>query len=274
MISDSEAAADLIRARVGDEPVELAFILGTGLGSIADAVEDAIDIAYADLPGFPRTSVSGHEGRLVIGRQEGLRVAYLLGRAHYYETGDSRAMSSPLETLALIGVHTLVLTNAAGSIRADLFPGSLALVTDHINFNGQNPLLGAGSDGGFISLTEAYDLRLRARLKRASALAGVTLHEGVYMWFSGPSFETPAEIRMARMLGADLVGMSTVPEVILARRLAMRCAAVSVVTNFGAGFNSGAPSHSETRDVAAGGAVSLRRLIKVFLKTKDTAGAA
>jgi purine-nucleoside phosphorylase len=195
----------------------------------------------------------------------------MLGRAHYYETGDPRAMAAPLETLALLGTHSLLLTAAAGSLKADFFPGTLALVTDHINFSVQNPLIGLASDGGFVSLTETYDQRLMKRLKRATIRGGVTLHEGVYMWFSGPSFETPAEIRMARILGADLVGMSIVPEAILARRLGLRVAAVSVITNFGAGFSGGNPSHTQTKEVAMQGAIALRRLVRAFLKTKEDA---
>ena len=218
-----------------------------------------------------RRNISGHEGRLVIGTQEGFRVAYMLGRAHYYETGDPRCMAVALETLALLGTHSLLLTAAAGSLKADFYPGTLALVTDHINFSGQNPLVGLASDGGFVSLTETYDQRLMKRLKRATIRAGVTLHEGVYMWFSGPSFETPAEIRMARILGADLVGMSIVPEAILARRLGLRVAAVAVITNFGAGFSGGNPSHSETKEVAMQGAIGLRRLVRAFLRTKEDA---
>jgi purine-nucleoside phosphorylase len=269
MTEPSEQAAEIIQAQAGFDPFDFAFVLGTGLAHVADNLEDQIVIPYADLPGFPDSEISGHDNRLVIGTQEGIRVVYLLGRAHYYEKGDPRAMASALETLALIGVQAIVFTNAAGSVNADMYPGTLVQVTDHINFNGLNPLIGVAADGGFVSLTEAYDKRLVRRMKRAALAAGVGLREGVYMWFSGPSFETPAEIRMARTLGADLVGMSTVPEVILARRLALRVAAISVVTNFAAGFNNGNPSHSETKDVAMQGAIGLRRLIRSFLKVKE-----
>lgn len=266
-----EAAAEVIQARGALEPIEYAFVLGTGLGSVLEAVDDQVVIPYSDIPGFPQANISGHEGRLVIGTQDGLRVAYMVGRAHYYETGDPRCMAVPLEALALLGAHSLFLTATAASLRADFFPGTLALITDHINFSGLNPLIGLASDGGFVSLTETYDQRLSKRLKRATIRGGVTLHEGIYMWMSGPSFETPAEIKMARMLGADFVGMSIVPEAILARRLGLRVAAITAITNFGAGFSGGNPSHSETREVAMQGAIGLRRLVRAFLKTKEDA---
>ena len=266
-----KAAAEMIRDRAGSEPIETAIVFGTSLGATFDAMEDSVAIPYEDIPGFPKTMTSGHEGRLVLGRLEGVRVACLCGRAHYYERGDPRAMAAPLATMAELGARTLLLTCAAGSTNADIHPGTLVLVTDHINLNGLNPLIGGGSDEDFVAMTDAYDARIIKRLKRASAGAGVALREGVYMWFSGPSFETPAEIRMARTFGADLVGMSLVPEVILARRLAIRVGAVSVVTNFGAGFLGGAPSHAQTHEIARQGSIGLRRLIRAFFKSRDEA---
>ena len=267
----SEQAAEIIRKHGVTEPVEMAFVLGTGLGSVVEAVENPVIIPFSDLPGFPRSGISGHPGRLVVGTQEGTHVAYMQGRSHYYETGNPATMSVPLETLAFIGVQTMILTNSAGSVRGDLYPGMIALVTDHINFSGTNPLLGMGDDGGFVSLNEAYDPKLQKRFKSAAAAAGLALQEGVYMWFAGPSFETPAEIKMARLLGADMVGMSTVPEVIMARRIGLRVAALSQITNFGAGFASGNPSHTETKTMAASGAMAFRRLIRSFLRTKEEA---
>ncbi len=269
MIAPCETAAEIIQTRAGYDQIEFAFILGTGMSHVADGLENAVTIPYADLPGFPGSDISGHDPRLVVGIQEGVRVAYLLGRAHYYEKGDPKAMESALETLAMVGIRSVVITNAAGSVNADMYPGTLVQITDHINFNGMNPLIGNASDGGFVSMTEAYDKRLNKRMKAAAAAAGVGLKEGIYMWFSGPSFETPAEVRMARILGADLLGMSTVPEVIMARRLALHITAVSVVTNFAAGFNNGNPSHAETKEVGMQGSIGLRRLFKSFLKTKD-----
>ena len=161
----------------------------------------------------------------------------LAGRAHYYEHGDAAAMRPALEALAALGIETLILTNAAGSLEPDMPPGSVMLITDHINFSGTNPLIGEPSDARFVGMTEAYDAGLRAAHRDGRARRRASpLHEGVYMWFSGPSFETPAEIRMARIMGADAVGMSTVPEVILARFLGLRVAACSVITNLAAGM--------------------------------------
>ena len=271
MEQDASAAAisalDVLRARGIVDPIAMGIILGTGLGSITDELQDPICVDYADLPGFPAANVSGHAGRLWVGSWEGTRVAIMEGRAHYYETGDPRIMATPLVTLRDLGATTLVLTNSAGSVNLDWHPGSIALISDHINFSGLNPLIGDRSDRRFVSLREAYDRRLRARFRQAAAGAGKSaLHEGVYMWFSGPSFETPAEVKMAKLLGADLVGMSTVPEVILARQLELRVLALSLVTNFATGIKSGDPSHTETKSVATTGAIALKRLLRAFMK--------
>ncbi len=270
MRQDSEAAFEALQGRGVEAGVEFAFVLGTGLGAVADAVQDPIAVSYQDLPGFPTLNVSGHDGQVVVGTQEGVRVAYLSGRAHYYEHGLANCMEAPLETLAMLGVQNVVLTAAVGSLNADVHLANLVLVTDHINLNGRNPLIGSGGEGGILSMIDAYDPRLIRQLKRAALLSGVNAHEGVYMWFSGPSFETPAEIRMARMLGADIVGMSIAPEAILARRLGLRTAAIGLVTNFGAGFLGGAPSHAETRQVAAQGAIGLKRLLRSFLRARES----
>jgi purine-nucleoside phosphorylase len=188
------------------------------------------------------------------------------GRGHYYERGDARAMAVLIETFRRLGGRTLFLTNAAGGLHTDWTPPSLVAITDHINFAGVNPLIGRASDDRFVPLTRAYDPALLDRLRGAARAAGIPLREGVYMWFNGPSFETPAEIRMAKMLGADLVGMSTVPEVILARRAGLRCAAVSVVTNYAAGLAGGDPSHAETQEVAAKAAENFKRLLRAFIR--------
>lgn len=267
MSSDS---ALKILSQYGIAPkIEVAVVLGTGLGQLSEAVEAPVAIGYAELPGFPTACVSGHAGQLVIGKLEGVKVALMQGRAHYYESGNAAAMAVAIETLAKLGVHTLILTNAAGSLHPEWHPGSLALVSDHINFSGTNPLIGFGEDRRFVNLNNAYDLRLRQRMKRASAASTIALHEGVYMWFCGPSFETPAEIRMARIVGADLVGMSTVPEAILGRYHDLRVVALSVITNFAAGIAGGQPSHRETKEKALSGAIALRRLLRTFLRMQD-----
>lgn len=261
----TDAVATLVE-RLGGRMPTVALILGSGLSGLVDEVEDTVRIPYADLPGFPQGGVTGHAGTLVIGRLGGMDVLMLAGRAHYYEHGDAAAMRPALETLAAIGIQILILTNAAGSLEADMPPGSVMLIDDHINFSGTNPLIGEATDARFVGLTEAYDRGLRRAFVTAAVATSTKLHRGVYMWFSGPSFETPAEIRMARVMGATAVGMSTVPEVILARFLGLRVAACSVITNFGAGMTGGELSHEETKDMAPLGGRRLAKLLKTMFE--------
>ena len=269
MTTQPEAVVEVLRSRGIIEPVEVGISVGPQLGALAENLENAVGVPYADLPGFPVIERSAGEGRLIVGMLEGTRIACLQGRSHFYETGDPTLMATPLETLAMLGVSTLLIASTAGSVNADFYPGHLVVINDHINFNGLNPLIGMASEGGFVSLTEAYDKRVPRRLKQASASSGVTVHEGVFVWFSGPSFETPAEVKVARLLGADVIGMAIVPEVILARRLALRVGSIAVITSFGAGFSGGNPTHTETRQQALSGLISLRRLVRAFLKTKE-----
>lgn len=260
-----DALAARIHAEAGTEPVEFGLILGSGLGHIAGAVE-GVAIPYDRLPGFPHAGVSGHNPQLAIGRLEGRRVAVFGGRAHYYESGNPAAMRLPLETLRAIGAKTLILTNAAGSLRPEMPPGSVMLLSDHINFSGLNPLIGEPTDARFVPMTDAHDPAIRAALSAAARAVGEALPEGVYAWYSGPSFETPAEIRAIRTLGADAVGMSTVPEVILARFLGLRIAALSVITNMAAGLSDEAISHEHTKAMAPIGAARLERILRRFLR--------
>ncbi|KGF70131.1 purine nucleoside phosphorylase [Hoeflea sp. BAL378] len=259
---------DVLIERLHGRMPRHAIVLGSGLGALVETVADPVRIPYCDLPGFPESGVSGHAGEVVAGHIGATPVIMLSGRVHYYEHGHADAMRVPLEALKGIGVTHLILTNSAGSLRDDMPPGSVMRIADHINFSGANPLIGEESDRRFVGMTSAYDADLASRLTAAAEAAGTRLHEGVYMWFSGPSFETPAEIRMARTLGADAVGMSTVPEVILARFLGMKVAAASVITNFGAGMTGGELSHQETKDMAPIGgkrlAAILTRLIGDF----------
>ncbi len=264
MSRNAEDLAELIRARAGAAAPKVGLVLGSGLGHLAGSVAgEAID--YADLPGFPRAGVSGHNPKLVIGDLEGCRVAVLGGRAHYYESGRGDAMRLPLEVLKALGAEALILTNAAGSMHPDIDPGDLMLLSDHINFSGLNPLIGEPTDARFVPMTEAYDPGLRAGLKASAEAEDVALPEGVYAWYSGPSFETPAEIRAIRTLGADAVGMSTVPEVILARFLGLRVAAISTITNKAAGLSDEKISHEHTKAMAPLGAEKLERILRRFL---------
>lgn len=255
------AAVATLRSRLGSARPRVALVLGSGLGGLVDEVADPVRISYAQLQGFPRSGVTGHAGEIVAGGFGGVPVVMLSGRAHYYEHADAAAMRPALETLQAIGVEKLLLTNAAGSLETAMPPGSVMLITDHINFSGSNPLFNEPTDRRFVGLTEAYDPGLRAALEQAATATETPLHKGVYMWFSGPSFETPAEIRMARIVGANAVGMSTVPEVILARFLGLRVAACSVITNLAAGMTGAELSHQETKDVAPLGG---RRLAAVL----------
>ncbi|WP_134678387.1 purine-nucleoside phosphorylase [Paracoccus ravus] len=264
-MSKSAELARLIRDRAGYAAPEYGLILGSGLGHLAATIE-GVATPYSDLPGFPHAGVSGHVPQLVIGTLEGRRVAVFGGRAHYYESGRADIMRLPLEVLRELGCERLILTNAAGSLRADLPPGALMLLSDHIAFAGTNPLIGEASDARFVPMTDAHDAGMRAGLKAAAEAEGVDLPEGVYCWFSGPSFETPAEIRAARVLGADAVGMSTVPEIILGRFLGLRCAAVSVITNMGAGLSDESISHEHTKAMAPLGAAKLEKVLRRFLR--------
>lgn len=255
-------AIDILVEKLDGLAPATALVLGSGLGGLVDQIEDAVRVAYADLPGFPTSSVSGHACEMVAGRLGDRPVLVLAGRTHYYEQGDAAAMRPVLEVLAGIGVTKLFLTNAAGSLDPEMLPGSVMLVTDHINFSGTNPLIGEASERRFVGLTEAYDAGMRAAIEEAARATGTMLHKGVYMWFSGPSFETPAEIRMARAFGADAVGMSTVPEVVLARFLGLRVAACSVITNLAAGMTGAELSHQETRDMAPVGGARLTTILR------------
>ncbi len=265
MSDDGVAAAEVVRARTRHDPL-VGIVLGSGLGELADAVEEAVRIPYAELPGFPVSSVSSHRGELVVGVLEGVPVAVLAGRAHFYESGDAAVMRAPLGMLRRLGCDAVVLTNSAGSVREELPPGELMMITDHINLTGRNPLIGAEGDRRFVGMTTAYDANLRRALAHAATVEGIYLARGVYMWFSGPSFETPAEIRMARLLGADAIGMSTVPETILARYFDLRVLAVSTITNYAAGLTGAELSHQETKDMAGRVAARLGTLIRRFLR--------
>jgi purine-nucleoside phosphorylase len=264
---EAQQSAALIRKRIGTRKIDIAFVLGTGLGPLADALDDAVVFPYADLPGFPGgAGVTGHAKRLLIGTLEGKTVAMLQGRAHYYEHGDARAMMKPLETMVALGIEKLFLTNSAGSLREEWGVPAVVAISDHIAFSGQSPLIGIQGDRRFVPLVDCYDPALRNTLQQAAQKAGIALPQGVYMWFSGPAFETPAEIRMAKTLGADLIGMSTVPETILARYMDLQVVALSSVTNLGAGIGGANPSHAETKEYAARLSDTLQRLIRSFMR--------
>jgi purine nucleotide phosphorylase len=265
MTPEVEQCVGVIRSRAPGFVPRVGIVLGSGLGEYADQVQTVTAMSYGDLPGFPAPGVAGHAGKLILGRIAGTPVALLQGRAHYYEHGRADAMKVPVRTLARLGCDLLICTNSAGSLRPDMGPGSLMLVSDHINFTGSSPLFGETGSERFIDMVGAYDADSARRLMDAAASIGVRLHTGVYIWFAGPSFETPAEIRAAARLGADAVGMSTVPEVILARHAGLKVAALSIITNFAAGMGDGALSHQETLETARRTADTVRRLLNEFL---------
>jgi purine-nucleoside phosphorylase len=248
----AEFAAQAIRTHLAKEPrlgtPEIAVILGSGLGAFADELKDSIAIPFAGIPNFPRSTAVGHAGRLVIGTLNGLTIAAMQGRVHQYEGYTAREAAFPVRVLARLGIKSLVLTNAAGGINAAFAQGALVVLSDHINLQGSNPLFGPNDDRfgpRFPSLSHAYSARYRELAQKAARELGVDLKEGVYAALSGPSYETPAEIRFLRTIGADLVGMSTVPEVIVARHMGLEVLAISCVTNMASGLSAGEINHEE-----------------------------
>ena len=258
------AAVEAIRART---PVQPAFgmVLGSGFGGFADAIEDAVEIAYGEIPGWPASTAIGHAGQLVLGTFGGVQVAAMKGRAHLYEGHPPAKVAFGVRVLGTLGMRTLVLTNACGALDTSLSLGQLALVSDHLNLQGTSPLVGPNDDElgpRFPDMSDAYDPELRAAAREAAARLGIPLGEGVYAAWLGPAFETPAEIRMMRALGADLVGMSTVPEVLAARHMGVRCLAISCVTNMAAGLVPGPVEHERVLEIGAQAVSSLTSLLR------------
>lgn len=246
------------------------IILGSGLGPLADEIETATAIPYKDLPGLPQSSVHGHAGQLVLGYLRGVPVACLKGRVHYYEGAENHHFKMFIRLLKLLGCNTLLITNAAGSLRQNIGAGELVLVNDHINFQLRNPLLGPNDDGfgdRFFPMDDAYDKKLREQFHAAAKDIGIALHDGVYISVLGPNFETPAEIRAFRVLGADVIGMSTVPEVLVARHCGLRVALISTVTNLAADISEEQITHEGTLHYGQLASGKLRKLVGHFLKT-------
>jgi purine-nucleoside phosphorylase len=251
-------------SKFGNRKPKSAIILGSSLGAFADTVQNAIRIPYRDLEGFPVPKISGHAGELVVGTVGGKEIAVLAGRAHAYESGNAAVMRPAIEALKNAGIENLILTNAAGSLDPAMRPGSIMLIEDHINQSGMNPLIGQHGDENFVPMTNAYDLGLRAKIIAAAEAEKLALHKGVYVWYSGPSFETPAEIKMFRMIGGTAVGMSTAPETILARRFGLKVAGLSVITNLAAGIEGASPSHAETKSEGAKASARMGQLLTRF----------
>ncbi len=260
-------AAAVVRARAPGWNGGVALLLGSGLGGIAAALEEAVAIPYAELPGFPEPTVPGHAGELVLGRLAGVPLLCLRGRVHLYEGRGAAAVLPMIRSLRELGCTLLIVTNAAGSLRCDLGPGALVLVRDHLNMQGTNPLLGLRGEKGspFVDLSDLYDAGAGARMLEAAAEAGIPLATGIYLATLGPCFETPAEIRAFRVLGADVVGMSLVPEAIAARACGLRLVALSVVTNLAAGLAPAPLSHEETLAAGRAAGEGLLALLRAAL---------
>ncbi|MBD5559634.1 MAG: purine-nucleoside phosphorylase [Clostridia bacterium] len=260
-------AASFIRSAAGTRP-QAVIVMGSGLGSYADQIEADAVIPYADIPGWPQPTAPGHAGRLILGRRRGVPVAALSGRLHCYEGYSAAETVIPLQTLLLGGAKFVFLTNAAGAIRTTFRPGSLMLIEDHINMTGMNPLTGPNDDTlgtRFPDMSGIYDAELNEALQKAAEAEGFYVERGVYAWMAGPSYETPAEIRALRVLGADAVGMSTVPEAVAARHAGARLAAVSCLSNLAAGVGSEPLTEEEVLEAGAAASGSMMVLADAFL---------
>ncbi len=270
MNSKWREAGHSIADMAGPEVPALAVLFGSGLDSIADGMEVESRRTYRELPWFPAPSVAGHKGHLLVGKLEGTRIVALCGRTHYYEGASSATLAFPVRALKAAGIRRLLLTSAAGSLREDFGPGTLVSVADHISWSGASPLVGPNDDEAgerFVALDQAYDPAMRSELAAAAAGTGTELKDGVFMWYPGPNFETPAEIRAFRMLGADVVGMSTVPEIIAAAHCGLAAASVAVVTNYAAGLGGSGPhTHEQTLDSARQAAEQAGAVVAAFAR--------
>ncbi len=261
-------AAEYILRHIETKPA-IGLILGSGLGDFADTLEEKTIIPYEEIPGFPCSTVVGHEGALVIGRVCGKTVVVMQGRVHYYEGYEQQLITVPVRVMHLLGVKQLLLTNAAGGVNLNFAPGDLMLISDHINFSGSNPLIGPNADEfgpRFPDASDVYTARLRKLILAEAEKNGIALRQGVYMMFSGPSFETPAEIRMARIMGADAVGMSTVPEALAAAHCGMEVMGISCISNMAAGVLPQKLSHQEVLDTGEMVHDKFHKLLKLIIE--------
>ncbi len=269
MTNNASHFATQIKNKLNNFHPDIAIILGSGLGRLAEKISQPKIIKYADINGFPQTTVSGHNGALIAGQISGKNVICLQGRFHLYEGHAPQTIAEIIQTLKLLGVKKLIVTNAAGSLNPDMPPGSLMLIADHINFSGKNPLIGPNDDTigpRFPDLSNAYDAEERQSLRTIASANNIKLHEGVYLMVLGPNFETAAEIRAFQTLGANAVGMSTVPEVIAAAHCGIKTIGISVITNFGTGMKKEAQSHQKTLDQAQKASDNLLLLVQKYLE--------
>ncbi len=248
-----QEAAMYITSRIGDEPVLIGMVLGSGLGDLAEQLEERVYISYKDIPFFPVSTVFGHKGRLVVGVLEGKRVMCMQGRFHYYEGYGMDQVVFPIQVMHALGIKNLLVTNAAGGVNTSFKPGDLMLITDHIKLTTESPMRGPNNDKlgpRFFDMSSTYDKALMAVARKQASNLGMQLQEGVYMFFAGPSYETPAEVRAARILGSDAVGMSTAPEAIAASHMRMKVLGISCITNMAAGILDQPLNHEEVMETS------------------------
>ncbi len=253
LMDKMQEAAMYITSRIGNEPVQIGMVLGSGLGGLADELQDAVAISYKDIPYFPVSTVFGHKGKLVVGTLEGKRVMCMQGRFHYYEGYGMDQVVFPIQVMHALGINNLLVTNAAGGVNTSYKPGDLMLIVDHIKLIADSPMRGPNYDSlgeRFFDMTNAYDKNLSALAREEAKRLGITLQEGVYMFFAGPSYETPAEVRAARILGSDAVGMSTVPEALAASHMRMKVLGISCITNMAAGILDQPLNHTEVMETS------------------------
>ncbi len=269
-LNRARRAAEYVKGRLADRQPETALVLGSGLGAVAESIVQPVTIEYSEIPDFPVSTVPGHAGRIVMGELEGQEVMVFQGRFHYYEGYSMEDVVLPVRVMALLGVRNLILTNAAGGINTSFEPGDLMCIRDHIKLTGLSPLRGPNIDEfgpRFNDMSDAYSRELRSIIQEAAARPGTKLQQGVYAYMTGPSFESPAEIQMLRTLGADAVGMSTVPEVIVAAHAGIRAAGISTITNMAAGILDQPLSHEEVMETGAMVKDKLLSLIRDVLRT-------
>ena len=268
-MSNFSQAAEYIKSKIESRAPETAIILGSGLGVLAEDIEDAVRIPYSEIPNFPVSTVSGHAGELIIGKVNNIEIIAMNGRIHYYEGYSIEEVVFPVRVFALLGIKNLILTNAAGGINTGYIPGSFMVIKDHINFSGISALRGKNLDEfgtRFPDMTEVYNRELTDKLKDVVYRITQKRYEGVYAYMPGPSFETPAEIKALRMMGADVVGMSTVPEAIVATHCGIKVAGVSCVTNMAAGITKNPLSHDEVKEIADTVKDIFKEIVKEFIK--------
>ena len=270
LMAKLKESADFINKRIGNKKVDIAIVLGSGLGELGEKIQDAIYIDYHEIPHFPVSTVPGHKGRLVIGKLEGKSVMCMQGRFHYYEGWSMDQCVYPIRTMFVMGIKSLLLTNAAGCVNKEWKPGDLMLITDHIKLIPDSPNRGPNHDElgpRFFDMCSTYDKTLQETARKASSRTGIPLREGVYMLFSGPNFETPAEVRFARIAGADACGMSTVPEAIAASQMKMHTLGISCMTNMAAGILDQPLNHEEVIETGNRVKDTFERLVREIVKT-------